>query len=90
MKPEHLEVKLEEQKFPINEMMASKSLLYILLPQLIIVNLQEKFDALERRKEELKRKLAVKIEVCHLTRNMLLAEIPLNCVILLSGPRKGD
>ena len=87
MKPEHLEVKLEEQKFPINEMMASKSLLYILLPQLIIVNLQEKFDALERRKEELKRKLAVKIEVCH---NMLLAEIPLNCIILLSGPRKGD
>jgi hypothetical protein len=40
--------------------------------------LQGNYDALERRKEELKRKLVVKMEVWHLARDML--EIPLNCI----------
>jgi hypothetical protein len=70
-----LEIKLEEQKTA--ELMASK---YLSCFVATTDRLQGNYDALERRKEELKKKLAVKIEVCHLARDMLLGEIPLNFI----------
>ena len=58
-------------------MMASKSLLYSVATA---DRFQENYNTLDRQKEELKKKLAVKIEVCHLARYMFIAEIQLNCI----------
>lgn len=79
MKPERFEIKLEDnqldRKRSIDEMMASKSHCSILVAT--IDRSQGNYDALERKKEELKQKLVVKMEVCRLAREMLLvAEIP--------------
>ena len=70
MKSEHFDIKLEDgqpdRKIPIDEMMASKSLLYFVAAT--DSRLQGNYDALEHKKEELKKKLAKKMEVCCLAR----------------------
>ena len=79
MKSERFEIKLEDnqldKKHSIDEMMASFFLLYF-VPT--IDRFQENYDALERKKEELKQLLAVKMEVCHLARDNF--QILLNCI----------
>ena len=81
MKSERFEIKLEDnqldRKCSIDEMMASKSLLHFVAS---FNRLQGNYDALERRKEELKQKLVEKMEVCHFKLARYILEIPLNFI----------